>query len=96
MDPAPPPWISQLPRAQTPPPQKRRRFRWWLILGPAWVLLAVGLWRSVEPWEHWELQMARWGIAYHDRFTTLVVLAIVLLALLFVARVWRKHGKGED
>ena len=93
-----PPQLHQQPGMYPPPPPPRRwRFRWGLWVGmPLVCLTAAYLINKVKlnvcEWS----EVMRWsGVRHPDRYSRLIVLAVILLAIVAILRVIRDGTKDE-
>ncbi len=82
---------QQRPVIVRPPRRRRRRrFRWGLILVPAALLTAMWLASHITIGFSWDDLLHSWGIKNTDRFTNLAALAVVITAIVAIARVLHK------
>ena len=80
--------------------QKKRplhkRFRWYLLLVPLTLLVAMWFAEGLEPALSWNQFMNVIGIRNRELYTKLAVLCVLATALIAVVRILRSAGDSND
>ena len=78
------------------PPRKKKSFRWWIVLGPAAVLLALWLAHHVRLGFTWHGVTNGLGLKHPELFSQLLGLGIVCVVVVIVVRLLRSDRGGSD
>ena len=79
-------------RPRRRPRKKRLRGRWYLLLVPLLVLLAMWLAQGLEPARSWDEVMDSLGVRNRELYTQLMTLSVLIVAGLAVLRIL---GRGR-
>ena len=93
------PYNMQQPRqviVVRPRGRRKRRFRWWLVLVPAFLLLAMWVAQGITIGFSWADVQDALHVHNRARYSRLALLGLVAVAVVAIARLLRKGKKDED
>ncbi len=74
---------------------RRRKFNWAIVLVPAAVLILLWIISGIEPSGTWDDVMDFLNVKSREKYTLLMCLCLVCVAIIWIARIFRKDSKDE-
>ena len=73
----------------------RRKFNWAFVLVPAAVLILLWIISGIEPAGNWEEVMDFLNVKNRERYTLIMCLCLVCVAIVWIARIFRKDKEEQ-